>query len=160
MNLEGRKIRMKLSRQCGTYLFENGLIDLNALEETNRVLADGYGENNPEEFLSILFKKTKKLEEEKYLEHIHENMGVSFIKPKRIENEDVKKKVDIEFCKATLTVPFDEDEDSIYVATPYAICELIEELWKEKTKKEIIIFGCTIEDVDEIIEEMEKGIKK
>jgi hypothetical protein len=153
-----RPIVMRSNRLLGAALVERNLISVDQLNEaTERFLQvlDTGGESDAS-LLSVLVHETKAISEEALLEYLIDELQLGLIDVRDIDfNDDVKLKLKPDVCRATWSVPFDQDEDINYIASAYCLSPAVRQYWEKQLGGQIIWYGCTMESLNDFLDKLE-----
>lgn len=64
---------------------------------------------------------------------------------------ELKEDLDLKACWATLTVPFDLMEDTVYLATSYYLSPAVRTQWEDLFKKNVIWYASTVDSITRFI---------
>jgi len=106
--------------------------------------------------LAIFVNEKQCLDENKLLEKIVEDYVLGLIDIRNVDyGDDLKKTLKPDECWATLTVPFDQVEDTWYLATACYMSSAVRSYWEDKIDGNIVWFASTIESLSEFLEAFE-----
>jgi len=160
MNPEYRPVVMRANRLLGAALVEHNLVKIEDLEQANERLLEAIqtGTNRQISLLAILCNDMRVLKEEDVLTHLVETEGLGLVDLRVYElNEELRKNLDIGACWATWTVPFDKEEDFIFIATSYYLSPAAKAYWEKIHGANIVWYGTAMEVIAELLEKFESG---
>ncbi len=160
MNPEHRPIVMRGNRLLGAALVEHNLVKIEDLEKANERLLEviSTGENRQISLLGILCNEMRVLHEEEVLSHLVESEGVGLIDLRSYEiNEELRKGLDTGACWATWSLPFDREEDFVFIATVYYLSPAARAYWEKLYGTNIVWYGTTMDIIAEMLEKIESG---
>ena len=147
---------MRSNRFLGASLVEQGLVSIDDLDEANERLRELMASNangSQVGLLAILVNEKQCLDENKLLEKIVEDYVLGLIDIRNVDyGDDLKKTLKTDECWATLTVPFDQVEDTWYLATACYMSSAVRSYWEDKIDGNIVWFASTIESLSEFLE--------
>ena len=120
MSPENRSLLMRANRLYGAALVEHNLVKIDDLEKANERLLELIAANLPRQatVLGVLAYELKVLREEDVLQHMTETEGLGLVDLRSYDPpDDIKKGLDMDACWATWSVPFDQEEDFMFIAT-------------------------------------------
>jgi hypothetical protein len=71
--------------------------------------------------------------------------------------DESRKKLDIGASWATWSVPFDREEEFIFVATAYYLSPAVRAYWEKQLAGPILWFGTTLEGIADYLEQQSAG---
>ena len=160
MTPEYRPIVMRANRLLGAALVEHNLVKIEDLEKANERLLEVItgGENRQISLLGILCNEMRVLQEEEVLTHLVESEGVGLVDLRSYDiNDELRKGLDVGACWATWSVPFDREEDFVFIATVYYLSPAARMYWEKIYGSNIVWYGTTMEIVAELMEKIESG---
>ena len=147
---------MRANRLLGANLVEQELVSIDDLDEANERLAElmaGQPNSHQVSLLSILVNEKQALSEDQLLDIQLEEHGLGLIDLSNIDfAPELRDKLDFKACWATLTVPFDLMEDTVYVATSYYLSPAVRTHWEDVFKKNVIWYASTVESITRFLE--------
>ena len=147
---------MRANRLLGANLVEQELVSIDDLDEANERLAELMGgQTNAHQvsLLSILVNEKQALSEDQLLDIQLEEHGLGLIDLCDIDfAPELREKLDLKACWATLTVPFDLVEDTIYLATAYYLSPAVRTYWEETSRKNVVWFVSTVDSITRFLE--------
>lgn len=151
---------MRANRLLGANLVEKNLVSIDALDAANErlleLMSGAKGDAIQVSLLAILAHEGKALAEESLLQHLVEENGLGLIDVRNIDLPDeLRLTLRAPECWATWTVPFDQIEDTTYLATAYYLSPPVKTFWEEKIQGRIIWFATTLESITEFLEKLE-----
>lgn len=160
MNPEYRPVVMRANRLLGAALVEHNLVKIEDLEKANERLLEVIqdGENKDISLLGILCNEMQVLREEDVLTHLVETEGIGLVDLRTYElSDELRKGLDIGACWATWTIPFDKEEDFVFIATGYYLSPAARAYWEKIHGANIVWYGTTMAIVAELLEKFEAG---
>jgi hypothetical protein len=157
MSPENRSLMMRANRLLGAGLVEHNLVKIEDLEKANERLLEIIASNQPRQatVLGVLAYELKVIKEEDVLQHLVEAEGLGLVDLRGYEPpDDIKKGLDLEACWATWSVPFDLEEDFMFVASAYYLSPAVRTYWEKKFEGPILWFGTTLEGVAEHLDRL------
>ena len=157
MNPEYRPIVMRANRLLGAALVEHNLVKIEDLEKANERLLEviSGGENRQITLLGILCNEMQVLREEDVLTHLVETEGLGLVDLRTYEfSEEIKKGLDAGACWATWTLPFDREEDFVFIATSYYLSPAARAYWEKTYGSNIVWYGTTMDIIAELLEKL------
>ncbi|MEY4940882.1 MAG: hypothetical protein RIQ93_2617, partial [Verrucomicrobiota bacterium] len=139
---------MRANRLLGAALVEHNLVKIEDLDAANEKLIERVATDQPRQstLLGILAHEMKVLREDDMLHHIVEAEGVGLVDLRVYDvPDDVKKSIDVGACWATWSVPFDREEEFVFVATAYYLSPAVRTYWEKQLGAPILWFGATLE---------------
>lgn len=158
MSLETRSILMRANRLLGAALVEANLVTMDQLEAANEKLLESIaaGESRQSSLLGILAYDMKIINESDILQHCVDEHGNGMIDLRNYEvHEELRKTIDPDVCWATWTVPFDKEEDFVFIATAYYLSPAVRNYWEKQLGGNILWYGTTMEEIGEFLEKLE-----
>lgn len=150
---------MRANRLLGASLVERDLVTIEALDAANERLLEILSSNDGEQrvsLLSILANEKQSVSEGKIIDHLVEDEGLGIIDVRNVELPDeLRLNLDKRACWATWTVPFDQVEDTLYLASAYYLSPAVRAYWEAKPPGKVIWFATTLESVTEFLETIE-----
>jgi hypothetical protein len=150
---------IRSNRFLGASLVEQGLVSIDDLDEANERLRELIASNangSQVGLLAIFVNEKQCLDENKLLEKIVEDYVLGLIDIRNVDyGDDLKKTLKPDECWATLTVPFDQVEDTWYLATACYMSSAVRSYWEDKIDGNIVWFASTIESLSEFLEAFE-----
>jgi hypothetical protein len=139
----------------GAALVDHNLVKIENLASANERLLELVASDQVRQItiLGILAYEMKVVREEDILEYLVENEGVGLVDLRDYEiNEEVKKSLDLDACWATWSIPFDKEEEFIFIATAYYLSPAVRTYWGKKFGKTIIWYGTTLDIIADMLE--------
>lgn len=147
---------MRANRLFGANLVEQELVSIDDLDEANERLAElmgGQTNSHQVSLLSILVNEKQALSEDQLLDIQLEEHGLGLIDLSNIDlAPELREQLDLKACWATLTVPFDLMEDTVYLATSYYLSPAVRTHWEEAFKKNVIWYASTVDSITRFLE--------
>ncbi len=165
MSPEYRQIVMRANRMLGPALVEHNLVKVEDLDQANDRLLDLISTGQPRQasVLAILAYDLKVVNEDDVLQHLVDTESVGLIDLRSYEiHEDFRKNVDINACWSTWSLPFDKEEDFVFIATAYYLSPAVRTYWeKQLGGSSIIWYGSSMDILADLLEriEAERGSK-
>jgi len=157
MSPENRSLMMRANRLLGAGLVEHNLVKIEDLEKANERLLEIIASNQPRQatVLGVLAYELKVIKEEDVLQHLVEAEGLGLVDLRGYEPpDDVRKGLDLEACWATWSVPFDLEEDFMFIASAYYLSPAVRTYWEKRTEGPILWFGTTLEGIAEHLDRL------
>ncbi|MEX2045355.1 MAG: hypothetical protein WD941_08380 [Opitutus sp.] len=157
MSKEHRPLMMRANRLLGAALVEHNLVKIEDLEAANEKLIELVATDQPRQstILGILAYDMKVLKEDDVLHYIVETDGVGLVDLRDYEvPDDAKKKIDIDACWATWSLPFDHEEEFTFIATAYYLSPAVRTFWEKQITGPILWFGTTLEVIADHLEKL------
>jgi hypothetical protein len=152
MSPENRSLLMRANRLYGAALVEHNLVKIDDLEKANERLLELIAANLPRQatVLGVLAYELKVLREEDVLQHMTETEGLGLVDLRSYDPpDDIKKGLDMDACWATWSVPFDQEEDFMFIATAYYLSPAVRTYWEKRFNSPLLWFGTTLECIAE-----------
>ncbi|HLP02042.1 MAG TPA: hypothetical protein VK163_08450 [Opitutaceae bacterium] len=152
-----RPLMMRANRALGSSLVDHNLITIEALDAANERLleltADEKNENVS--LLHILVYEKQSLTEEQLLAYEVEEMGLGMVDLSSYDQPyDLRKKLDVEACTATWTVPFDVEEGTHFLATAYYLSPAVRSFWERQLETPILWFVTSMENINDFLRKL------
>jgi hypothetical protein len=157
MSPENRSLLMRANRLFGAALVEHNLVKIEDLEKANERLLELIASQLPRQatVLGVLAYEIKVIREEDILQHMVETEGLGLVDLRSYEPPDeIKKGLDMDACWATWSVPFDQEEDFIFIATAYYLSPAVRTYWEKRYNCPILWFGTTLEGIAEHLDRL------
>ena len=158
MTPEHRSLLMNANRRLGAVLLEHNLVKIEDLEKANGRLLEIMGSDQPRQttVLGILAYEMKVLREEDVLTHLVETEGLGLVDLQDYDvSEELKKVINRQACWATWSVPFDQEEDFIFIASAYYLSPSVRTYWQKQYPGQIVWYGTTMEAIANYLEKLE-----
>ena len=111
--------------------------------------------------LSILVNEQQSLKEERLIEYQVDEYGLGVVDIRNIESpEELVASIDDDECWATWTVPFDQVEDTCYLATAYYLSPVVREYWEDKLPGKVVWYIAPLDSIIEFLEGRESDKEK
>ncbi|HCR29401.1 MAG TPA: hypothetical protein DIV79_05235 [Opitutae bacterium] len=153
---------MRANRLLGATLVEQELVSIDDLDEANDRMAElmsGQSDSHQISLLSILVNEKQSLSEDQLLDILLEEHGLGLIDLANIHfDPELLGKLDFKTCWATLTVPFDLVEDTVYLATSYYLSPAVRSHWEEAYKKNVVWYAATVDSIMRFLEGCESSV--
>jgi hypothetical protein len=146
---------MRANRLLGAQLVEHNLVKIEDLETANEKFIEMVSGEQPRQctILGILAYDMKVLKEDDVLHHLVETDGLGLVDLRDYEiPDDIRKKLDMDACWATWSVPFDREEEFWFVATAYYLSPAVRTYWEKELGGPILWFGTTLEAIADYLE--------
>ena len=157
MTPEHRSLLMRSNRLLGGALVEHNLVKLDDLEKANERLLEVVAGNQPRQatVLGLLCFESKVLNEEDVLHHVIETAGIGLVDLRNYDTpDDAKKDLDLGACWATWSVPFDLEEDFMFIASAYYLSQPVRTYWEKRFNGPLLWFGTTLEGIAEHLDRL------
>jgi hypothetical protein len=157
MSPENRSLLMRANRLFGAALVEHNLVKIEDLEKANERLLELIAANLPRQatVLGVLAYELKVIREEDVLQHMVETEGLGLVDLRSYEPpDDIKKGLDMDACWATWSVPFDQEEEFMFIATAYYLSPAVRTYWEKRYNCPLLWFGTTLEGVAEHLDRL------
>lgn len=107
--------------------------------------------------LKTLLHDLKFLDEDKLLSHLADENKIGLIDLEQIElNESPSVELDLSLCWSTLTVPFDEIDQTFMLATCYYMSSPAVKYWEELLGGKVIWYATSMVSVSRYLDRLEK----
>lgn len=154
-----RALILRSNRFLGSSLQDNGLISNANLEAANEKFMETIQSRDSfknASILKILLHDLKVLDETRMLKHILEAHGIGlidlhFLELKRLPSTEI----DMDLCWATLTVPFDQAEQTYMLATSCYMSAPVVKHWEELLGGKVIWYATSIVSINHGLERLE-----
>jgi hypothetical protein len=147
---------MRANRLLGATLVGQELVSIDDLDEANERLAELMGsqsQSHQVSLLSILVNEKQVLSEDQLLDILLEEHGLGLIDLSNIDfAPELRETLDLKVCWATLTVPFDLMEDTVYLATSYYLSPAVRTHWQEMFNKNVVWYASTVDSIMRFLE--------
>ena len=160
MSSEHRSLLMRANRLLGANLVEQNLVKIEHLEAANERLLELLSNENPRHstVLGVLAYEMKVVKEDDILHHLVEDSGLGLVDLRPYDvSEELKKTLDIGACWATWSVPFDKDEEFVFIATAYYMSPAVRTYWEKQFNGQILWYGATLEGIAEYLEKLQSA---
>jgi hypothetical protein len=157
MSPENRSLMMRANRLLGAGMVEHNLVKIEDLEKANERLLEIIASNQPRQatVLGVLAYELKVIKEEDVLQHLVESEGLGLVDLRGYDApDDIKKGLDLDACWATWSVPFDLEEDFMFIASAYYLSPAVRTYWEKKFNGPLLWFGTTLEGVAEHLDRL------
>jgi hypothetical protein len=157
MSPENRSLLMRANRLFGAALVEHNLVKIEDLEKANERLLELIASNQPRQatVLGVLAYELKVLREEDVLQHMVETEGLGLVDLRSYEApDDIKKGLDMDACWATWSVPFDQEEEFMFIASAYYLSPAVRAYWEKRYNCPLLWFGTTLEGIAEHLDRL------
>ena len=146
---------MRANRLLGAQLVEHNLVKIEDLEAANEKFIEVVSSDQPRQstILGILAYDMKVLKEDDVLHHLVETDGLGLVDLRDYDVPDeTRKKLDVNACWATWSVPFDREEEFHIVANAYYLSPAVRSFWEMELGGPILWFGTTLETIADYLE--------
>ena len=150
-----RSLLMRANRRMGASLVDHNLVDLSELEAANErlleVIKDGIGRRTS--ILSLLVTEMNVVDEAALIRRQVEEFNLAPISLAHAErDETLFRKLDSDQLWATLTVPFDMQDNFTFLASAYYLSSYVREYWEDLLGGPVLWYIATMNDLSEVIE--------
>lgn len=156
---EYRPLLMRANRLLGANLVEHNLVKVEDLESANERLLElvNSGTGKGVSILGILIWEKKVLKEQDLLAHLVEDIGIGMVdlRPYDLPDE-LRKNLDPGACWATWSVPFDQEEDTFFVASAYYLSPAVRAYWEKQLAGPILWYATSLEQISGFLEKLEE----
>ncbi len=149
---------MRANRALGSSLVEHNLITVEALDEANERLLELNANESAENvsLLHILVYEKQSLTEEQVLSYEVEEMGLGMVDLSNYDQPyDLRKKLELEACRATWTVPFDAEEGIHFLVTAYYLSPAVRSYWERQLETPILWFVTSMENIGDFLRKLQ-----
>jgi len=156
--MEHRQLLMRANRLLGTALIEHNLVKVEDLEAVNERLLElvAQGDFRQASVLNLLVQERKVLNEEEILHVVMEEMGLGLVDLRNYEVPDeIRNTLDLGMCWATLTVPYDKEEDFYLVATAYYLSPAVRTHWEKHLGGPVVWTATSLDNLTEFLDRMQ-----
>lgn len=151
---------MRSNRLFGANLVEHNLIDIEALETANTRFLDTVGTPGsnglPRHLLHVLLYDTQSLVEDKLLAHQAEELSLGIVDMRHIEPHEHFRGKYPDLAWATLSLPFDREDDVTYIATCHYLSPVVREFWQKELGGMLQWYATTLEGLSDAIDHLRK----
>ena len=155
-----RALILRSNRFLASSLLDKGLISSSQMEAANEKFIEASQASESYKntsILKILLHDLKALDETKLLGHIVDEYKIGLVDLEQIElHKPDSATVDLSICWATLTVPFDQVDQTFMLATCYYLSSPALKYWEEILKGKIIWYATSLVSVNHYLERIEK----
>ena len=159
---KNRALILRSNRFLASFLQDKGLITSAQMEAANEKFMKAAQDTNTyknNSILKILLHDLKALDEDKVLRHIAEEHKIGLVDLKQTQRYKPSSiELDLSLCWATLTVPFDQVDQTFMLATCYYLSSPVLKYWEELLGGKIIWYATSIVSVSYYIEAIEKQL--
>ncbi len=152
---------MRANRLLGATLVDQNLVSIDDLDKANERLLEitsSKSSDHQASLLSILVNEMQALKEDVLFEKYIEDYGLGIIDARNIElPEELSMTLKPDECWATWTIPFDQVEDTRYLATAYYLSNPVRKYWEDKVKGNVIWFATSLESIIGFLEGVESA---
>lgn len=148
---------MRSNRALGSSLVDHNLISIEALDAANERLLELTADekNQNVSLLHILVYEQSALTEEQLLAYQVEEMGLGMIDLSCYDQPyDLRKKLDVDECVATWSVPFDVEEGVHFVATAYYLSPAVRSFWERQFDTPVLWFATSMENINDFMRKL------
>ncbi len=146
---------MRANRRMGASLVDYNLADLSELEAANErlleVVKEGIGRRAS--ILGLLATEMNAVDERALISRQVEEFNLAPIALGHVErDETLFRKIEPDQLWATWTVPFDMQDNFVFLATAYYLSSYVREYWEELLGCPVLWFVASMNDLSEVIE--------
>ncbi|MGK0464181.1 MAG: hypothetical protein ACJAT5_000591 [Lentimonas sp.] len=157
---KNRALILRSNRFLVSSLLDKKLITNAQMEAANEKFIEAAQTTNTYKntsILKILLHDLKALDEDRLLSHIIEEYKIGLVDLKQIElQESSPIEMDLSLCWATLTVPFDQVDQTFMLATCYYMSSPTLKYWEELLGGKIIWYATSMISVTSYLEGIER----
>ncbi|MGK0176497.1 MAG: hypothetical protein ACJAUA_000641 [Zhongshania aliphaticivorans] len=157
---KNRALILRSNRFLVSSLLDKKLITNAQMEAANEKFIEAAQTTNTYKntsILKILLHDLKALDEDRLLSHISEEYKIGLVDLKQIElQESSPIEMDLSLCWATLTVPFDQVDQTFMLATCYYMSSPTLKYWEELLGGKIIWYATSMISVTSYLEGIER----
>jgi hypothetical protein len=156
--MEHRQLLMRANRLLGAALIEHNLVKFEDLEAANERLLELVAQGNFRQasVLHLLVNERKALREEDVLHVVMEEMGLGLVDLRHYEVPDeIRNTLDLGMCWATLTAPYDREEDFHLVATAYYLSPAVRTHWEKQLGGPIVWTATSMEVLTDFLDRLQ-----
>jgi hypothetical protein len=150
---------MRANRLLGAALVDHNLVKIEDLEQANERLLEiiAAGKVREATLLGILAYELKVVREEDILEYLVSSEGIGLVDLRSYDlHEEMRKSFDTSLCWATWSLPFDKEENFIFIATAYYLSPAVRTFWeKQLGTTSIVWYGTSLEIIASTLERIE-----
>jgi hypothetical protein len=158
---EHRSLMMRANRLFGANLVEHNLLPIEALETANTQFLDTVGSPGanglPRHLLHVLLYHTKSLTEEALVAHQVDELGLGLIDLRYFEPLEEFRLKYAGPAWATLSVPFDREDDVTLVASCYQLSPVVREFWEKELGGRLLWYVTSLDALSECVDLMRKS---
>jgi hypothetical protein len=157
MSSEHRPLMMRANRALGASLVEHNLIGIEVLEAANERLLELTGDENAESvsLLQILIHEKQALTEAQLISYQVEEMGLGLVDLSNYDQPyDLRKRIDIDACSASWSVPFDVEEGLHFIASAYYLSPAARSYWERQLETPILWFVTSVENITDFLRKL------
>ena len=148
---------MRANRALGASLVEHNLISIDVLESANDRLLELMASDSSESvsLLHILVNEKQSLTEAQLLSYQIEEMGLGMVDLSNYDQPyDLRKRIDIDACFATWTVPFDIEEGMHFLASAYYLSPAARSYWERQLETPILWFVTSTDNINDFLRKL------
>jgi len=148
---------MRANRALGASLVEHNLIGIEVLESANERLLELTGDENAESvsLLQILINEKQALTEAQLISYQVEEMGLGLVDLSNYDQPyDLRKRIDIDACFASWSVPFDVEEGLHFMASAYYLSPAARSYWERQLETPILWFVTSVENITDFLRKL------
>ena len=157
MSTERPPVMMRANRALGASLVEHNLISIDVLEAANERLLELLADENAESvsLLHVLVNEKQALTESQLLSYQIEEMGLGMVDLSNYDQPyDLRKRIDIDACYATWTVPFDIEEGMHFLASAYYLSPAARSYWERQLETPILWFVTSTDNINDFLRKL------
>ncbi|MFI5337168.1 MAG: hypothetical protein ACHQ5A_10320 [Opitutales bacterium] len=156
--IEHRQLLMRANRLLGSALIEHNLVKFEDLEAANERLLElvAQGDLRRASVLAVLVNERKVLHEDDVLHVVMEELGLGLVDLRHYDvPEEIRASLDLGMCWATLTVPYDREEDFYHVATAYYLSPAVRTHWEKQLPGPIVWTATSMEVLADFLDRLQ-----
>ena len=155
-----RALILRSNRFLISSLLDKGLITNAQMELANEKFIEAAQSSKSYKnvsILKILLHDLKALNEDKLLGHIFDEYKIGLVDLRQIKlQESIFTEIDSSLCWATLTVPFDQVDQTFMLATCYYMSSPALKYWEELLGGKVIWYATSLGSINYYLESIEK----
>lgn len=155
--ISNRPLVLRSNRFFGSALINAALIDNTTLETANEKLLEAIQNNDSHgaNLLNILLFDLQQLDETVLIDHIIDNASVGLIDLSNYNLEGVSKlDIDLNLCRSTFTIPFDQMEGITMIASAYYLSKPAVSYWDDYFEGKTIWYVTTVASIAGALERL------
>lgn len=150
---------LRSNRFLASSILDKGLITSAQMEAGNEKFIEAFHSSESHKNISILkalLHDLKVLDEDRLLAHTAEEYKIGLVDLRQIKLcKPVLEKIDLSFCWATLTVPFDQMDRTFMLATCYYMSSPTRKYWEELLGGKIIWYATSLASMSRYLGDIE-----
>lgn len=158
---EHRSLMMRANRLFGANLVERNLLPLEGLEAANTKFLDTAGTPGPnglpKHLMHVLLYDTQSLKEDALVAHQVDELGYGLVDLRYVDPIEEFRSRYLGQAWATLTLPFDREEDVSYMASCYNLSPVVREFWEKELGGKLLWHVTCLDSFTETIEALRKA---